>query len=152
MEFSYCLLPLLPAAVAQQIDWLKEAKKAAGDASAEAKIKQDSLDFQFAISGNENSGVFDVVQKRGGVEQCLLWYEGFQRPLKEELARDSLETAISLYQARWYSHGDRLPSSMQSERWNAKILPKVSTTCAPFSCIGLVYLSQGRTLEASQYH
>lgn len=144
------LIAVAPAAVAQQIDWLKEAKKAAGNAGAEAKIKQDSLDFQFAISVNENAGVFDVVQKGEGLNNAFYGMKDAKDRSKEELARDSLEAAINLYQARWYSMAQSsfFDAKRMMERDN---LTKSINYLRTLSCIGLVYLSQGRTLEASQY-
>ncbi|MFO0268560.1 MAG: hypothetical protein ACK51D_16605, partial [Cyclobacteriaceae bacterium] len=51
-----------------QDDWLTKAlTKAAGDTGAEQKAKLDSIDFQFAMSVNDNSSFFDIEQKGEGL-------------------------------------------------------------------------------------
>lgn len=150
-RIGLCCLLLITAQVhAQQFDLLKELKKAGADAGAEAKMKQDSLDFQFAISVNENSSVFDVTQKGEGMNNALYSMKDAKDRTREELARDSLETAINLYQARWFEMAQTafFDTKQMMERDN---LTKSINYLRTLSCIGLVFLSQGRTLEASQY-
>jgi CHAT domain-containing protein len=146
----FLLLMIVVQTQAQQFDLLKELKKAGAEVGAEAKIKQDSLDFQFAISVNENSSVFDVTQKNEAVNNALYSMKEGKDRTKEELARDSLETAINLYQARLYEFAEKsfFDTKKMMEREN---LTKSINYLRTLSCIGLVYLSQGRTLEAAQY-
>jgi CHAT domain-containing protein len=146
----FCLLMITAQAHAQQFDLLKELKKASADVGAEGKIKQDSLDFQFAISVNENSSVFDVTHKDEALNNALYSMKDAKDRTKEELARDSLETAISLYQARWFQMAQT--SFFDTKRMMEREgLTKSINYLRTLSCIGLVYLSQGRTIEAAQY-
>ena len=80
-------------------DWLT---KALGDAGAESKAKLDSIDFQFAISVNENAGFIDVEQKGEGWSRGFYSLKDENSKSKIDQARDILERAISYYSARWY--------------------------------------------------
>ncbi len=137
-----------------QDDWLnklsKAATKEAGKKGAEKIEALDSVDFQFAISVNENAGFFDVEQK-GETGSRLLY------SLKEdadksivEIARDSLKDGVALYEIRRYG---------LAEEWitNTKLfleeknLTNELVYLRTISNLGLIYLTQGKTVEADQY-
>lgn len=129
---------------------MDKLKKAGGQTAAEAKVKLDSIDFQFAISVNENAGVFDVQQKGETVTNAFYNLKDSKDKTKEELARDSLETAMNLYEARFYKLAEQsfMDTKSMMER---ESLTKSINYLRTLSCIGLVYLSQGRTIEATHY-
>jgi CHAT domain-containing protein/Tfp pilus assembly protein PilF len=150
-KIFFCLLfSIISCHVSAQVDWMDKLKKAGGQSAAEAKVKLDSLDFQFAISVNENAGVFDVQQKGEAVTNAFYSLKDNKDKTKEELARDSLETAMNLYEARFYKLAEQsfMETKSMMER-NA--LTKSINYLRTLSCIGLVYLSQGRTIEATQF-
>lgn len=129
-------------------DWLT---KAIGEAGAESKAKLDSVDFQFAISVNENSGFLDVEQKGEG------WSRGFYS-LKDETtktkidqARDILERAISYYA------GLRMFSLAEAEFENAKTFMETNNLTGEviylrcISTMALVYLAQSKFQQAEEF-
>lgn len=130
-----------------QDDWLT---KALADVGAEKKAQLDSLDFQFAMSVNDNSSFIDVQQKGEG------WTKGFynmkpkgQRTLSE-MASDTVNWAVDFYNARWYKIAE---SSFITAKFfmefNSLTLDINYLRC--ISNMGVMYLIQGRTLEAEQF-
>src|SRR6187402_123235 len=93
MVFVGVMVLGLPAQ-SQNPDWMTKVIKATGDAGAESKAKLDSVDFQFAISVNENASIMDVQQKGEGWTNAFYAMKDAKDKTKEEMARDSLETAI----------------------------------------------------------
>ncbi len=130
-----------------QDDWLT---KAMADVGAEKKAKLDSLDFQFAMSVNDNSSFIDVQQKGEG------WTKGFyslkpksQRTLSE-VASDTLNWAVDYYNARWYKIAEAsfITAKYFMESYN---LTQDISYLRCISNMGVMYLIQGRTLEAEQF-
>ncbi|HEY3403987.1 MAG TPA: CHAT domain-containing tetratricopeptide repeat protein [Ohtaekwangia sp.] len=143
-------LILLNYPAVSQDDWATKLIKATGDAGAESKAKLDSVDFQFAISVNENASIMDVQQKGEGWTNAFYSMKDAKDKTKAEMARDSLETAVSYYEARWYKMAETtfIQAKNMMERDGLK---ESINYLRALSCIGLVYLSQGRTIEAGQY-
>ena len=83
-------------------DWGKLLKQGLADTGAKEKDKLDSVDFQFAISINENAGFFDVQQKGEGLAKGLYMMKEKKERSKSEVARDSVESALGFYNLRMY--------------------------------------------------
>lgn len=133
-------------AVAQD-DWLT---KAMAEVGSEQKASLDSIDFQFAMSVNENSSFFDVQQKGEG------WAKGFysvkvksQRTLSE-VASDTLNWAVDYYNLRWYKVAEAFFLIAKGFMETNNLINDISYLRC-ISTMGVMFLIQGRTLEAEQY-
>jgi len=133
-------------AVAQD-DWLT---KAMAEVGSEQKASLDSIDFQFAMSVNENSSFFDVQQKGEG------WAKGFysvkvksQRTLSE-VASDTLNWAVDYYNLRWYKVAEASFLIAKGFMEANNLINDISYLRC-ISTMGVMFLIQGRTLEAEQY-
>ncbi|HNU42919.1 MAG: Tetratricopeptide TPR_1 repeat-containing protein [Bacteroidetes bacterium OLB12] len=130
-----------------QDDWLT---KALADVGAEKKARLDSLDFQFAMSVNDNSSFIDVQQKGEG------WAKGFysMKPKSQrtfaEIASDTLNWAVDYYNMRWYRIAEAafITAKNFMEAYN---LTQDISYIRCISNMGVMYLIQGRTLEAEQF-
>ena len=89
-------------------DLLKQAaKEAVNETATSEKMKMDSVDFQLAISINENAGFFDVKEKGEGLTQGLyVLGKDATTKTQAEMLRDSLETALGYYNARMYKFAE----------------------------------------------
>jgi CHAT domain-containing protein/tetratricopeptide (TPR) repeat protein len=126
-----------------------KALQAAGAKGTQLMQALDSVDFQFAVSVNENAGFFDIEQK--GETRAQLLYQ--QKAQKEktiiDIARDTLEQGVELYGIRRYEKAE------QRFLGAKKLLEKRGLTgeiiyLRTLSNLGLVYLTQGRTLESER--
>lgn len=149
-NFLFLCFCLITTQVAAQDEWLNSLKKVGTNAAAKTKLRLDSIDFQFAISVNENSGIFDVQHKGETWSKAFYTLKDEKDKSKEELVRDSLETALNYYELRWYKLAEQtfMDTKTMMERDG---LTENINYLRTLSCIGLVYLSQGRTIEATQY-
>lgn len=135
-------------------DWLDKAGKlvssAAGEHGADLKAQLDSIDFQYAISINDNAGFFDIEQK--GEKGSKLFYSARTEEEKSfvEKARDSLEIGIGLYEYRRYKLAElqflEVKGLLETNNLQTEIV-----YLRTLSNLGLIYLVQGKTLEAEQY-
>ena len=133
-----------------QQEWGKSLLKGLGDSGAKKKAELDLLDFQFAISVNENAGFFDVEQKGEGWARGLYALKERANKTTAEIARDTLEWAIGYYNARWYKLAET--GFMQAKGFmEQNNLTEDINYLRCLSNIGLVYLVQGRLDEAGQY-
>lgn len=135
---------------AQSDELANQLMKNLGSLGAKKKSQMDSIDFQFAISINENAGFFDIAQKGEGGANALYYLKDNKDKTTSEIARDSLEQAINLYEMRWYKLAEEafLSSQRFMERNNLK---EDVNYLRCLSNIGLVYLAQGRSQEAQNY-
>ncbi|MBX2915638.1 MAG: CHAT domain-containing protein [Cyclobacteriaceae bacterium] len=146
LNFVFVFL-LCSTMVLGQDDWLT---KAIADAGAEKKAQLDSLDFQFAMSVNDNSSFIDVQQKGEG------WAKGFYslKPKSQrtfsEVASDTLNWAVDYYNLRWYKIAEAsfIAAKNFMEVYN---LTQDISYIRCISNMGVMYLIQGRTLEADEY-
>ncbi|MBX2901750.1 MAG: CHAT domain-containing protein [Cyclobacteriaceae bacterium] len=134
-------------AFAQNNNWLTQALAEAG---AEKKAQLDSLDFQFAMSVSDNSSFMDVQQKGEG------WTKGFynmkpkgQRTLSE-IASDTLNLAVDYYNMRWYKIAE-LSFITAKNFMEAYGLTQDISYVRCISNMAVMYLAQGRTLEAEEF-
>ena len=131
-------------------DWGNLIKKGLADAGAKEKDKMDSLDFQFAISINENAGFFDVQQKGEGLAKGLYALKEQTEKTRAEIVRDSLESAINLYNLRMYklAEGSFLNVKRMMEKYS---LTNDINYLRCISNLGLVYLVKGQYDEAETF-
>jgi hypothetical protein len=80
----------------------KALQKEGGKKGAIQKTSLDSVDFQFAISVNENASFFDVEQKGETGSKLLYALKDEADKTLVEKARDSLELGVGYYEAKWY--------------------------------------------------
>lgn len=129
-------------------DWLT---KAMGDAGAEAKAKLDSVDFQFAISVNENSGFLDVEQKGEGWSRGFYAYKDESTKTKVEQARDILERAIGYYaQFRAFQLAEIEFQNAKTFMENNNLTGEVIYLRC-ISTMALVYLAQSKFQQAEEF-
>lgn len=149
----YALIIFLAASynvTAQDEDLADQLMKNLGSIGSKKKAKMDSIDFQFAISINENAGFFDINQKGEGGANALYYLKDQKDKTTSEIARDSLEQAIGFYEVRWYKLAEEVFLSTQRFMEKNDLQEDVNYLRC-LSNIGLVYLAQGRSLEAQNY-
>jgi CHAT domain-containing protein len=128
----------------------KSLVKEGGKKGAQQKLALDSIDFQFAISVNENAGFFDIEQKGETSSKVLYALREEADKTLVEKARDSLQVAISYYELRKYKWAeDQLVAAKAFMERNG--LTKEMVYLRTLSNMGLVYLAQGKTSEAEHY-
>jgi CHAT domain-containing protein len=128
-------------------DWLT---KALGDAGAEQKAKLDSIDFQFAISVNESAGMFDVEQKGEGLAKGLYALKDRGDKTPKDIARDTLEFALSLYNLRMYKLAESSLLEAKSYMEDNSLTEDVLYLRC-ISSIALSSLAQSKITEANEY-
>jgi len=133
-----------------QDDWSKSLIKGLGDSGAKKKSELDQIDFQFAISVNENVGFFDVENKGEGWARGLYNLKERQDKTTAEIARDTLELAIQFYSLRMFKVAEISFMDAKSYMETNNLTEDISYLRC-ISNIGLVYLSQGRMEEAQLY-
>ncbi len=133
-----------------QDDWTKSLIKGLGDSGAKKKAELELIDFQFAISVNENAGFYDVEQKGEGLARGLYNLKERSDKTTAEIARDTLELAITFYNARWYKLAEASFIQAKSYMEESNLTDDISYLRC-LSNIGLVYLVQGRMDESKQY-
>lgn len=133
-----------------QDDWSKSLLKGLGDSGAKKKSELDQIDFQFAMSVNENVGFFDVEQKGEGWARGLYSLKERQDKTAAEIARDTLEVAVQFYALRMFKIAESSFMDAKSYMETNNLTEDISYLRC-LSNIGLVYLGQGRMEESKQY-
>jgi tetratricopeptide (TPR) repeat protein len=128
-----------------------KGKKALGDQNAKERTKLDSIDFQYAISINDNAGFFNVNEKGEMVNMAAgVAFRNEADKTEVENAREELDLAMAFYEARRYKEAqtylEEVRVSMEQKGLQGEI---VYLRC--ISNLGLVHLAQGRMFEAQQY-
>jgi CHAT domain-containing protein/Flp pilus assembly protein TadD len=146
----FSILFFLPFTLSAQelldlVGW--SAKQLAGAEGERLKLRIDSIDFQFAMSINENAGFFDA-QNKGEITANVLadLKSGYAKSL-EERARDTLEFGLGQYGIRRYKMAERSfrnARNMMGGRTDHIIYLRI------ISSLGLAYLVQGRWHEAEK--
>src|SRR3954465_14623579 len=80
----------------------KSFSKGLANLGSKKKAKLDSVDFQFAISVNENAGLIDVKQKGEQWTRGLYGMKDQKDKTSEEIGRDTVDYATNLYQLKLY--------------------------------------------------
>ncbi len=126
----------------------KAAARSMGKQGAEKKQSMDSLDYQFAISVNENAGFFDVEQKgETGTRVLYAFREESDKTLIEKM-RDSLEMGIGYYELRMYRAAEETLSRTRRSL-ERRDLTNELVYLRTLTALGLVYLSQGKLSDAA---
>lgn len=136
-------------AFAQEEAITNSIKKGLGNIGAKKKAQLDSVDFQFAISVNENAGLIDVKQKGEGLTRGLYKIKSKSERSPEEVGRDTVDFAVNLYQLKLY----KLAETSFNEAKKYLEAHKLTTDISYIRCISslaLVYLAQGKTIESEQ--
>lgn len=136
------------------IDQLGKAVKQAGsEQAAEGNLSMDSLDFQFAISVNENAGFFDVKQKGEGENKTMNFLFGADKPqTPQDIAREKLKTGTGFYDGIWKNYKlaeiyfDSARLYLESQSMTNEIL-----YLRALSSLALVNLTQAKNTKAAEY-
>lgn len=127
----------------------KSVVRSLGKQGAEKKQNMDSLDYQFAISVNENAGFFDIEQRgETGTRFLYAMREETDKTLIEKM-RDSLEMGIGYYEMRMYRVAEE---SLVRTRYSLERrgLTDELVYLRALTALGLVYLSQGKLSDAAE--
>jgi CHAT domain-containing protein/Flp pilus assembly protein TadD len=141
-------LLIISLSLVAQDDWLSKAMAETGTIQ---KAKLDSIDFQFAMTVNDNTGFIDIKNKGEG-----FWTNAFygmkpkSQRTPQEVARDTVEFAISYYQLRWYSIAEIYLHIGRTYIESVGLTNELSYIKC-ISNLGLVALMQGKNFEAEQY-
>jgi CHAT domain-containing protein len=144
------VLFLLSPAVSAQEELSKTLVKGLGNMGAKKKAKLDSVDFQFAISVNENAGLIDVNQKGETVTRGLYLLKDQNEKTTEEVGRDMVDLATTLYEQRLYKLSEESFLDAKNYLETNQLTADISYLRC-LSNLALVYMAEGKTLEAEQY-
>lgn len=126
-----------------------KALQAAGAKGTKLMQSVDSVDFQFAVSVNENAGFFDIEQKGETWKQILYQQKTQQDKTIVDIARDTLERGVEWYGIRRYEKAEKAFLSSTNLLANRGMTNEMVYLRA-LSNLGLIYLTQGRTLDAEK--
>jgi CHAT domain-containing protein len=132
---------------AAQDDWLT---KAIAETGSSKKASLDSIDFQFAMSVSDNSSFFDVQQKGEGWTNLFYSAKAKNERTISEIASDTLNLAVGFYNARWYKIAEASFITAKGFMEANNLINDISYIRC-ISNMGVMYLIQGRTLEAEQF-
>jgi CHAT domain-containing protein/Tfp pilus assembly protein PilF len=145
----FILILLIPFSANSQDKWADAFVKGIGDSGSKKKAQLDSVDFQFAMSVNENASFFDIENKGEGWARGMYAMKERKDKTISEIARDSLEFAINLYNMRMFKLAETSLKGAQNFMETNNLNNDVSyMRCV--SNLGLVYLIQSRTVDAQQ--
>jgi CHAT domain-containing protein/Flp pilus assembly protein TadD len=135
--------------------WLENSlKKAAKETSVEETEKLDKLDFQFAMSVNEGSNLFEVEQKGETVSKGILAglnaYADEKVKTTKQIARDTLQYAIGLYEIRWYDGAER-GFITAKEYMESNGLTEEISYLRCISSLGVMYLVRSNLTDGEKY-
>lgn len=140
----------IPVSAQDLLDLLgNQALKAAGAKGTKLMEAVDSVDFQFAISVNENAGFFDIEHKGETWRQILYQQKEQRDKTAVDIARDTLERGVEWYGIKRYEKAERAFLSATSFLEKRGLTNEVVYLRA-LSNLGLIYLTQGRTLDAEK--
>lgn len=128
----------------------KALQKEGGKKGAVQKASLDSVDFQYAISVNENAGFFDIEQKGETGSKLLYTLKDAADKTLVEKARDTLEIGIGYYDKNLYKWAEQKIVSTKVFMEQNSLTNEIVYLRA-LSNLGLIYLTQGKTAEADQY-
>lgn len=121
-----------------------------GKLGSKKKAKLDSVDFQFAISVNENAGLINISQKGEVWTRGLYGLKDKNERTPAEIARDTVDYATGLYEYRLYqlaedAFGDAM-TYIEAENLTTDI-----SYVRLVSNMALLYMAQGKINEAASY-
>ena len=141
---------LSTSAFAQDDELGKALTKSIGNWGSKKKAKLDSVDFQFAISVNENAGLIDVRQKGERLTRGLYGMKDKADRTPEEVGRDTVDVATQWYTWKMYklAEGAFIEAKAYLEANN---LTGDLSYVKCLSNMALVYMAQGKLTEADGY-
>jgi CHAT domain-containing protein len=145
----FFILSISFSAHAQDDQLGKLLGKSLGDMGAKKKAKLDSVDFQFAISVNENSGLINVSQKGELVTRGLYGMKSYADKTPVEIARDTVDFATNLYEQRFYKLADGAFNDAKGYI-EANSLTNDISYIRCISNMALVYMAEGKMYEAQE--
>lgn len=134
-------------------DWLNKLKEAAAEVGSEEKAKLDSIDFQFAISVNENSGFIDVGQKGEALARGFYAYKTYEKEsskTKVEQAADIMERAIGYYKSSLFVFAETEFNSAKTFMEQNNLTNEVIYLRC-ISTMALAYLAQSKFQLADEF-
>ncbi|MEJ0056407.1 MAG: CHAT domain-containing tetratricopeptide repeat protein, partial [Bacteroidota bacterium] len=149
-SFIFLFLFFVSMNAMAQADWGSKLVKGLGDSGAKKKAALDSIDFQFAMSVNENAGFFDIENKGEGGARALYSLQKRSDKSVSDIARDTLEWAINYYNLRMLKMAQEGFNNAQ-KFMEAKSLTTDISYLRTLSNLGVVYLMQGRAGDAEKY-
>lgn len=135
---------------AQDDDIATAFMKDLGDMGAKKKARLDSIDFQFAISVNENAGMVEIDQDGEKGAKMLYNFKDKGSRTPSEIASDTLELANWFYKKKMYKVAEASYLEVKSILEEAQLTNDINYIRC-ISSLGLVYMNMGRLNEASQY-
>lgn len=144
------LLLIANTVLGQDDDLGKMLGKSLGDWGSKKKAKLDSVDFQFAISVNENAGLINITQKGEVITRGLYELKAQSEKTPQEIARDTVDYATSLYEWRAYQLAE---TAFQDAKTFIES-QNLTTDLSYVRCVSnmtLVYMAQGKVNEAQEY-
>lgn len=142
------------AAAQKWLDQLgKAVKQEGGKQTAQSNLSLDSIDFQFAISVNENAGFFDVKQKGEGENKAMNFLFGSETTKTPiDIARDKIKTGTGFYDGIWKNY-KLAEMYFDSARLylEARGLTNEIMYLRALSSLGLVNLTQAKNTKAGEY-
>jgi CHAT domain-containing protein len=138
---------------------LKKAEKKVTEKIIEmpesSKARLDSLDFQFAMSINEGSNLFDVAQKgekftKVGSLAINKTLDTEKIPTSNDRARMKLDSSIYLYEGRLYDFAEDAFNHAKSYM-EENSLTESLTYLRCLSSLGVMFMVQGRNEEAQKF-
>ncbi len=146
-----CTLGQLNAQILGQLE--KLARKEGAKKATQSNAAMDSIDFQFAISVNDNAGFFDVKQSgenRNKVTHFLLSSEADKTPL--DVAREKIRMGIDYYDFRLRNYRmAELYFDSAKTYLEQKDLTNQVLYLRALSNLGLVNLTQGKLGSAKNH-
>lgn len=152
-QISLCIILFSVTSVQSQelLNQLGKAlQKEGGKKGAVQKSSLDSVDFQFAISVNENAGFFDIEQKGETGSKMLYALKSEEDKTLLEKARDTLELGIGYYDKNLYRWAEEKMVATKTFMEQNSLTNEIVYLRA-LSNLGLIYLTQGKTAEAEQF-
>jgi CHAT domain-containing protein len=128
----------------------KALVKSGGKKGSVQKAALDSVDFQFAISVNENAGFFDVKEKGETGSKMLYALKEQADKTPVEIARDTLEQGIGYYEIRWFKLAEESFRSAETYLETNSLTDEI-VYLRTISNIGLLCLTQGKNADAELY-
>ncbi len=161
--YLFLLVSLLSSSIALSQDWFNTIKSKAKESlkgtviksSVDSKAKLDSIDFQFAMTINEGSNLFEVEQKGETVTKLTSMgvnsaFDQDHEASTSEIARNKLDTAINLYELRQYEFSE-VGFKNAKTYMEANGLTDGLTYLRCMSSMGVMFMVQGRNEDAEQY-
>lgn len=151
IKLSFLALFIAFTSSTAQDDWFTKAlKKTASETSDKQMGKLDSIDFQFVMSVSEGSSLFEIEQKGESTSKMFKFLAENQTnktKTTKEIARDTLQWAISLYEIRSYKLAAEGFTNAKTYMEDNELTNELNYLRC-ITSLGIMYLVQGRNNDA----